>query len=176
MSSYKEIVTKAIVGKGKKTSKNSFSIQTEEIPNTVLGCWVINHRFEGVNNNNQVHINGSFDVNVWYSYEGDSKTTVSTKRFNYSEDMSVRSKESSLSNTEIIVRSLKQPTVTDVKIKDGLVELMVEKELGVELLGDSKVKVMTEETLEDWDEIEEEIDEEEIDEVNEEYIKEDNAE
>ena len=88
--------------------------------------------------------------------------------------MSVRSKESSLSNTEIIVRSLKQPTVTDVKIKDGLVDLMVEKELGVELLGDSKVKVMTEESLEDWDEIEEELDEEEIDEVNEEYIKEDN--
>ena len=88
--------------------------------------------------------------------------------------MNVRSKESSLSNTEIIVRSLKQPTVTDVKIKDGLVELMVEKELGVELLGDSKVKVMAEDDFEDWDEIEEDVPEEEIDNVEEEYIKEDN--
>ena len=43
MSNYKEIVTKAVVGKAKKTSAGDYTISTEEIPNTVLGCWVINH-------------------------------------------------------------------------------------------------------------------------------------
>ena len=43
LSSYKEIVTKAVVGKGKKTSRNDYSVQTEHVPDTVLGCWVINH-------------------------------------------------------------------------------------------------------------------------------------
>ena len=43
MSSFKEIVTKAVIGKAKKTSSNTFSLEPEEIPNTVLGCWVINH-------------------------------------------------------------------------------------------------------------------------------------
>ena len=43
MSSFKEIVTKAIIGKGKKHFKNSYSITTENVPTTVLGCWVINH-------------------------------------------------------------------------------------------------------------------------------------
>ncbi len=43
MAAYKEIVTKAIIGKGKKYFKNSYTIETESKPTTVLGCWVINH-------------------------------------------------------------------------------------------------------------------------------------
>lgn len=40
---YKEIVTKAVIGKGKKYFKNNYTITTETTPTTVLGCWVINH-------------------------------------------------------------------------------------------------------------------------------------
>lgn len=43
MASYKEIVTKAVVGKGKKYYRNTYTVNTETKPNTVLGCWVINH-------------------------------------------------------------------------------------------------------------------------------------
>lgn len=43
MAAYKEIVTKAIIGKGKKFFKNSYSIDASEVPTTILGCWVINH-------------------------------------------------------------------------------------------------------------------------------------
>lgn len=168
MSSYKEIVTKAVIGKGKKTSKNTFQVQTEEIPNTILGCWVINHRFDGSNNDNVVTVTGSFDVNIWYSYDNDTKTTVSTKRINYEEEMQIRLKEtSSLSNTDIIIRSIKQPTVSDVSIKDGKVELVIEKELGAELVGDSKFKVVTDDTEDDWEEIDDMV---ENSEINENYI------
>ena len=76
MSNFKEIVTKTIVGKGRKTSRDSYTLTPENTPNTVLGCWVINHKFSGTNNKNDVNINGSFDVNVWYSYDNDSKTAV----------------------------------------------------------------------------------------------------
>lgn len=43
MASYKEIVTKAVIGKAKKTTTSHFTLQTEQNPDTVLGCWVINH-------------------------------------------------------------------------------------------------------------------------------------
>lgn len=43
MAVFKEIVTKAIVGKGKKYFKNNYSIKADDNPSTVLGCWVINH-------------------------------------------------------------------------------------------------------------------------------------
>ena len=133
LSTFREIVTKAVIGKAKKVSGNEFVVQTEERVNTVLGCWVINHSFSGTNNNGSVLINGAFDVNVWYSHDNDTKTAVSTKRFNYIDRMNVPLKNDTIldNNSEIIVRSLKQPTVTNVEIKNGVIELSIEKELGV---------------------------------------------
>ena len=167
-SNFKEIVTKTVVGKGRKTFKTNHSLTPENTPNTVLGCWVINHTFTGTNRKNEVTVNGSFDVNVWYSYDNDSKTAVTTRSFNYQETLRLRVKDhDSLTNeNEIIVRSLKQPTVQDVNIKENEVYLSIEKELGVEIVGESKVKIAILEDELPWDDIEEEP------EINEDYIKE----
>ena len=72
-------------------------------------------------------------------------------------------------DNEIIVRSLKQPTVQDVKIVNNQVELNIEKELGVEIVGESKVKIAIEEDEMPWDDLYD--DDQAIDNVNEEYIK-----
>ena len=80
MASYKEIVTKAIIGKGKKYFKNEYSLDVENVPSTILGCWVINHKFNGYKTGDRIGVDGSFDVNIWYSYENDSKTTVVNKK------------------------------------------------------------------------------------------------
>ena len=173
MASSKEIVTKTVIGKAKKASKNSLVIKPEQTPSTVLGCWVINHTFSGVNEKNVVRINGSFDVNVWYSYDSDHKTAVTSKTFNYTDTLNVpiKNNQGVSDNSEIIVRSLKQPTVSDIKVNDGEVNLTIEKELGVEIVGEAKIKVNIEDIEDDYDEI---IDENEIDniisEVNEEYL------
>ena len=167
-SNFKEIVTKTVVGKGRKTFKTNHSLTPENTPNTVLGCWVINHNFTGTNRKNEVTVNGTFDVNVWYSYDNDSKTAVTTRSFNYQEILRLRVKDyDSLNNeNEIIVRSLKQPTVQDVNIKDNEVHLSIEKELGVEIVGESKVKIAILEDELPWDDIQEEPD------IDENYIKE----
>ena len=167
MSNYKEIVTKTVIGKGRKTFKKEYSLTPENTPNTVLDCWVINHTFSGTNNQNEVLVHGSFDVNVWYSYDHDSKTAVTTRNFTYEETMRLRIKDvSSLTDdNEIIVRSLKQPTVQDVKIKNNDVYLNIEKELGVEIVGEGKVKIAIEEDELPWDDILEEPD------IEEDYLK-----
>ncbi len=172
MSNYKEIVTKTIVGKGRKTFKKEYNLTPENTPNTVLGCWVINHTFSGTNNKNEVMVNGSFDVNVWYSYDQDSKTAVTTRNFNYNELMRLRVKdiESLSNNNEIIVRSLRQPTVQDVKINGNDVSLSIEKELGVEIVGEGKVKIAIEEDELPWDDI---YDEDNKDDIKEDYITDD---
>ena len=51
MSSYREIVTKSVIGKGKKTFSNSYTLVPEEKPTTILGCWVINHVLVSGDNN-----------------------------------------------------------------------------------------------------------------------------
>ena len=175
MSNYKEIVTKAIIGKAKKTTKKTYEMISEVEPDNVLGCWVINHTFNGVNNNNKIDINGSFDVNVWYSFDNNTKTQVSTKKFNYNDSLNVHTKETE-DKTEVIVRSLKQPTVTDVKIDNDKIILDIEKELGVEVVGNTMIKVPTEDLVDDYEDLTDNNKtkiEETIENINENYLDED---
>ena len=152
MSAFKEIVTKAVIGKGKKYYKNAYTIETEHIPTTVLGCWVINHSFKGADVGGKIVINGSFDINLWYSYDNDTKTTVITKKITYSEAVMVRQRETSDASTkDIIVRSLKQPSCTNAKENGKSISVEIEKELGIEVVGDTKIKVPIEEEEDPWD-------------------------
>lgn len=169
MANFKEIVTKAVIGKAKKSSSNKYTLETEEVPNTVLGCWVINHTFNGTNVGDKVIVNGSFDVNVWYSYDNDKKTTVSTKKFNYTENLKLKNQSNFDSGSEVIVRSLKQPTVSDVSITNGIINLNIDKELGIEIVGNTKVKVPVEDIVDDYELVEEDIDSS-VDKVNEDYL------
>ncbi len=155
MSNFKEIVTKAVIGKGKKYYKNSYTIDTEFAPTTVLGCWVINHNFKGTDVGGKIVVDGSFDVNIWYSYDNDTKTTVITKKIPYSETAVVRQRESIDSTKDIIVRSLKQPSCINAKEKGNTISIEIEKELGIEIVGDTKVKVATLEEEDPWDPIDE---------------------
>ena len=177
MSAYKEIVTKAVVGKGKKYYRNTYTVNTETKPNTVLGCWVINHKFSGQEIDGKIEIDGSFDVNLWYSYDNDTKTSVITKNIPYKEVVTVSQKETTDSSSkDIIVRSLIQPSCISAKENGNAINIEIEKELGVEIVGDTKVKIAIEEDEEPWDEIPEEVTEEvenEItDNIDPDYIKE----
>ena len=174
---YKEIVTKAIIGKGKKYFKNGYSLEVSEQPTTVLGCWVINHNFKGYKINDKIGVEGSYDVNIWYSYDNDSKTTVVNKKVTYNDLFNVKIKDDVelTSDTDIIVRSLKQPNCTSVNIEEnGNISFDIEKELGIEIIGETKVKIKIEDEEEPWDLIEDDIDEEvmeEIDNVNDDFIE-----
>ncbi len=161
MASYKEIVTKAIVGKGKKFFKDSYKVESENEPTTVLGCWVINHKFKGYKSGDKVGVDGSFDINIWYSYDDDSKTAVINKRIEYNDLFNVRIRDNAdlSDDTDIIVRSLKQPTCSKVKADGNVVSFDIEKELGVEIVGEAKVKIAVEDDEEPWDEI---VDDDEV--------------
>lgn len=173
MSNFKEIVTKAVIGKAKKTNTMNFSFQADEKVDTVLGCWVINHNFSGTSNNGKVSVNGSFDVNVWYAYDNDTKTKVNSKKFNYNEVFSVPLKDDATlnNNPEIIVRSLRQPTVTNVTKDNQEIILDIEKELGVEIVGETKIKVPVEDDFDDYEEIVDDAEVDKIDEIKEDYLE-----
>ena len=171
MSNYKEIVTKAVVGKGKKTSKDDYSVTPENNPNTVLGCWVINHKFKGSKKGDDIIVDGSFDINIWYSYDNDSKTAVDSRNFSYSETMNMKLSSLDIDPNDIIIRALKQPTVSDVKIENNNIKLSVEKELGVEVVGNTKVRIATLDVSDDdYDEIVDYDNDIELDKITDDYI------
>ena len=146
----------------------SYSLTPEEKPTTILGCWVINHKFEGFKENNKVRIKGSSDVNIWYSYDNDTKTLVSKQTITYNELLNVSKKiESDLNNnSEIIVRSLKDPSCTKVEIKEGNIEYDIEKELGIEVVGDSKVRIAIDDNEDEWEDLTEDKEEKVMNEID----------
>ena len=170
MSNYREIVTKAVISKGKKlfTTNNSVTVSN---PSTILGCWVINHQFQGNRNGNDIVIDGSYDVNIWYSYDDDTKTDVYKDTNHYQEVIHMREVED-ITGEEIIVRSLKQPNCVKAEIEGGKIVYTIEKELGIELVGDIKVKIEANEGEEDWEEIIEDSSSQIDHDVKEDYIDE----
>ncbi len=171
---YKEIVTKAVIGKGKKYFKNSYNLLAENNANTILGCWVINHEFSGSVKNDKVVIDGNFDINIWYSYDDDKKTAVASKNISYSETVSVKLKnDTSITGSDIIVRALKQPSCSNVKVKDDVIEFDIEKELGIEVVNDAKVKIAIEDDEEPWETLDDDTETQEAkidEEVKEDFI------
>ena len=73
---------------------------------------------------------------------------------------------------------MKNPTVIDVSSKNNIINYEIEKELGIEIIGDAKVMIqIVDDGFEDYDIIDEEITEEEMyneidSSVNEEYLTE----
>lgn len=155
MANYREIVTKAVIAKGKKLFTTESSVTVNNKPSTILGCWVINHNFNGVKTGDTIKITGSYDVNIWYSYDNNSKTNVMINNYSYEEPMNVRINDnSSISNdSEIIVRALNQPSVTNVEIEGSEIKINIESEMGVEVIGDSVVRVSTTDDYDDYEEI-----------------------
>ena len=178
MANYREIVTKAIIGKGKKRFSSKSVVTPEIVPTTILGCWVINHNFRGYRENEKIVIEGSYDVNIWYSCLNDTKTEVVRHSDTYREVVLAPKKSADaalLDNEEIIIRSLNQPSCVKTEIQDGQIVYTIEKELGIEIVGDTKVKIAINEDESPWDDIEDDSAEEEIskqidNEVKEEFL------
>ena len=175
MSKYREIVTKAVIGKGKKYFKNKYTISTEIEPSTILGCWIINNKYNGVLKGDDALVNGSFDINIWYSSDNDTKTNVVNKSISYSEDINIKSKiDADLDNAEIIVKTLKQPECVNAFINGNTIEFEIEKELGIEVVGDTKVIILTEDDEEEWqvfdDQLDNDINEQIDKEIEEDFI------
>lgn len=167
MASAKEIVTKAVIGKGKKSFRDNYSIEIDNNASTILGCWIINHKFQGNMINDDVVVNGSYDVNIWYSSDNDTKTNVINKTINYNEQIDIKSKlDIDTSDSEIIVKALKQPVCTNVTIKNNEINFDVDKELGIEVVGDTKVKIMVEDDEDDWIVFDDKVNEETMKEID----------
>ncbi len=175
MENFREIISRAVISKGKKVFSQSDSIKVDKDASTILGCWVINHQFSGVKQNNKILINGSYDINIWYSYDSDTKTDVIKKTHTYSEVVKMHEVNEDYDNTSIVVRSLTDPRCVKVDIDNNTINYQVDLELGIELVGDVKVKVQVLDKLDDYNLIEEEKDDvnEAIEkEVKEDYLKE----
>ncbi|WP_100487754.1 outer spore coat protein CotE [Sporolactobacillus pectinivorans] len=161
MADYREIITKAICGKGKKSSQSAHTVTPAHKPSNILGCWVINHKYKTEYQKDVVIVEGTYDINTWYSYNNNTRTEVACETVSYRDkvQLSLRDKNLISDKVECTCRPLQEPNCLEAKISSSgnRVVAHVEREFLVEVIGETKVKVqvdddgLVEATLDDDD-------------------------
>lgn len=172
---YREIITKAICGKGRKFSQASHTVSPSHRPSSILGCWIINHKYVAEKRGDAVEVKGSYDINVWYSYQNNTKTEVATETVTYTDvvPLVVRDENVLSDEVEVIAKAIQQPNTLEATISPNgsSVVVQVEREFLVEVIGETKIHVAvhpdgTIAELEDVDFAENDVSDEEFGDIN----------
>ncbi len=142
---YRQVITKAVCGKGRKFSHVTHTIDTPEHVHNVLGAWVINHQFESTKVGEAVEVHGSYDVNIWYSTKGNTKTDVMKETVRYVEQVPLSYFDPHTREVSVAVSAAasQSPNCIEASISasNDSVLVRVEKEFAVELIGETKICV-----------------------------------
>lgn len=142
----REIITKAVCGKGRKFTQATHTITPSNSPTNILGCWIINHSFSAKKAGDVVEVSGSYDINIWYSYRDNTKTEVATETVSYVDHvpLAVIDKNSLDHGLEVNAKATQQPTAFEATVSNSgnSVYVQVEREFLVEVIGETKVCVM----------------------------------
>ncbi len=153
MNTVREIVTKAVVGKGKKIIKLKEKIKPQYQATSILGCLVLNHQFEAHRVDDQVEVSGVFELNVWYSYDNYLKTDVAKHVIEYREKMKiVPIIGDATEGSDIIVKILQHPTCLDGIITLDMIELDIVFEAQADIVGETKISISILENSNVWPE------------------------
>lgn len=151
----RQIVTKAVVAKGKKRAEASETLRPPNNPSSILGCWVINHTHQAKKHGKFVEVTGKYDINVWYAHHEHSKTSVFSETVPYRERIKLHYREEDTHGVEDVhLRVTQQPNCTEAVItSDGeQFKVTVERELHAEIVGETTVciQVQPQDVEEEW--------------------------
>ena len=150
---FREIVTKAVVGKGKISNNNEAIVQVNKVPSKVLGCWIINHFFVSCLQENKIVAKGKYDLHIWYGVENDTDTVVHKQTVDYEEEFSLNMKKGESINieNELITKCVKYPACNNLILNDdGTIAVRIEKELLLDVIGETKLKVQISSSDDEW--------------------------
>lgn len=175
---YREIIAKAVCGKGRKFSKATHTVNPMHRPSSILGCWIINHDYKARRDEDCVEVTGSYDINIWYSYNKNTKTEVVTDTVKYKDIIPLKMKDEDHIGDEmdVVVRTLQQPNCLEATISPNgqKVVVQVEREFVGEVIGETKICVYVNpdgcvETFDEED-MEYELDDEEFEDLDSDFL------
>lgn len=149
---YREIITKAVCGSGKKDFHYTTFLSLPEgcKPNQILGSSVTRLKLTqplmadiSSGNGLSVRISGTFDINVWYAYNNNQATDVGKETVNFTEIIPITDifgkRISQLDPRAILVKS---PQCIETALEgDNLIRVKVEMSIYAELIGETNVCV-----------------------------------
>ncbi|RXZ81895.1 outer spore coat protein CotE [Paenibacillaceae bacterium] len=141
----REIITKAVCGKGRKFATVTHTVTPPHHPTSILGAWVINHQYEAVRSGEGVEVLGTYDVNIWYSYDKNSQTDVAKETLSYVEQvpLSYLDRKHRASTEDVSAEATQEPNCIEANISSNgsSVVIRVEREFTVEMIAETKVCV-----------------------------------
>ena len=141
----RQIVTRAVIAKGKKRTESKEKLKPANSPSNILGCWVINHHYSAKKHGKYVEVQGKFDVNVWYSYQNQSKTGVHSETINYKDRIKLhyRDKDDVRESNDVQVKVLQHPNCIEATIASSgdCFDALIEREFLVEVIGETTVVI-----------------------------------
>ncbi|GGA24741.1 outer spore coat protein CotE [Paenibacillus physcomitrellae] len=141
----REIITKAICGKGRKFSTVTHTVTPPHNPSSILGAWIINHQYEAVAAGDGIEVIGTYDVNIWYSYDKNSQTAVAKEKVSYVENVPLTYLDGRhrSSTVEVTAEATQEPSTVEATVSGGgSVLIRVEREFAVELVAETKLNVL----------------------------------
>ncbi|NMO97080.1 outer spore coat protein CotE [Paenibacillus lemnae] len=142
----REIITKAICGKGRKFSTVTHTVTPPNNPTSILGAWIIQHQYEAVAAGDGIEVVGTYDLNIWYSYDRNSQTDVAKETVSYVErvPLSYLDPKHRSSTVEVSAEATQEPSCVEASVSSNgkSVILRVEREYAVELVAETKVLVL----------------------------------
>jgi spore coat protein E len=111
----------------------------------MLGAWIINHQYEAVKSGDGIEVLGTYDINVWFSYDKNTKTDVAKETVSYVEVVPLTNVDPNYrKNTEeVFVQATHEPNCIEASVaSDGSVLVRVEREYQVEMVAETKVCVV----------------------------------
>lgn len=141
----REIITKAVCGKGRKFSTATHTVTPPHHPTSILGAWIINHQYEAVAAGNGIEVIGTYDVNIWYSYDKNKQTEVAKETVSYVEliPLTYLDPRHRASTAQVSAEATQEPNCVEAGVSPGggSVTLRVEREFEAELVAETKVRV-----------------------------------
>ncbi|MEK8127059.1 outer spore coat protein CotE [Paenibacillus filicis] len=142
----REIYTKAVCGKGRKFSQVTNTVTPPHAPTSILGAWIINNQYDAVKAGENVEVVGTYDINIWYSYDRNTKTDVAKETVSYVEAVPLHflDKRHKSSTAEVAAIATQEPNCVEASISSGggSVLIRVEREFKVEMIAETKVSVV----------------------------------
>lgn len=141
----REIITKAVCGKGRKFSQVTHTITPPQQPSSILGAWIINHQYEAVRSGDGIEVVGTYDINIWYSHANNTKTDVAKETVSYVESvpLSYLDTKHRPSTEEVYAQATQEPSCVEAHVNSsGGVTIRVEREFQVEMVAETKVCVV----------------------------------
>lgn len=144
MNDIREIVTKAVIGKGKRKFEMPVSMpQVSGTIGRVLGAFITNHQMEAKTSGDMIEVSGQYDIHVWYTNEFDAESEIVRLTVNYGDiiELSDALRSNLLKTDEITAEELTAPYTTDVWLDAGIIVVEIAFEVGVEVIGETKMRV-----------------------------------